>query len=232
MLHEPACLIDFSFYDYHHAGSQAFVVGFGQIGEVDSDRDSLAYFHEVTGRIVGRNERVFGTGGSRDGRDASLELMSVKSIYRNGYLLAYIQVFDLGLLVVGNHPLLGVGYDVGESLSGRNILPVLDGTASEFAVARSHDYGVGEVEAGHLECGAGSFDSSLGALAAGRYLVHARYGSLLLAYQSGQFFLGSLVFGLDLLQLYRCCGIAFKQVLVAGAVFLEFGQAYLNLGNR
>ena len=32
MLHEPACLIDFSFYDYHHAGSQAFVVGFGQIG--------------------------------------------------------------------------------------------------------------------------------------------------------------------------------------------------------
>ena len=79
------------------------------MGEVDAYRYALLYLHEVSGRIIGRHQRIFGSGGSGNGGNLSRELLFTDSIYGDCYLLPYAQFFYLRLFIVGYNPLLCVG---------------------------------------------------------------------------------------------------------------------------
>ena len=67
------------------------------MGEVDAYRYALLYLHEVSGRIIGRHQRIFGSGGSGNGGNLSRELLFTDSIYGDCYLLPYAQFFYLRL---------------------------------------------------------------------------------------------------------------------------------------
>ena len=138
----------------------------------------------------------------------------------------------MSFFVIGNHPLLCVGDDVGDSGSCVDVLTFLDGASSKLAVAWCNHHGVRQVELSHFEGGLGALDGCLGVAAACLHLVHARQGSLLLTLNRLQLLAGGAQLGLNLLELYRSGSLAFNKVFIAYFVLLEFCKTNLNFANR
>src|SRR5574344_2185420 len=119
-----------------------------------------------------------------------------------------MDILDLSLLVVGNHPLLGVWHDVGDGLACIDQLTLFEGTSAELAVAWCCHYAVREVELCHLQCCCHAFDGCLCVGLACLHLMHARQCSFLLLFHGIELTLGSSIFCLILFELDRCSGIA------------------------
>ena len=79
---------------HHHAGTEQIHVFGRNVNQVDAHRDALLYLDEVAGRVIGRDEGVFGAGRFGDRRHGAVENAVVYSIYFDAYFLADVDMAD------------------------------------------------------------------------------------------------------------------------------------------
>src|SRR5690606_4901928 len=185
-----SCSISVQVHVYQYVLSRSHFLDESQVIvclKIDPDRDSLNYFHKISGGIIGRQKRLGSAGCRRKGRDGALQCGVRKCVHFNGYSLSDLHVGKLGFLEVGHHPLFVKGNNGKERLTGVKKLTRLEIDFAYLTVNSGRYDRVGEVQPGCFHLGFPLFDSGFchrrlatiyGFLPA--YGVHLPYGSLLL----------------------------------------------------
>src|ERR1700730_5712560 len=135
-----------------HAGTQP-VEEAVRVVDRNFNGNSLNHLGEISGRIVGRQERELRAGARRKREHMAVQPVTRERIHGDLRRLADGHVRQLGFLVVRDHPDVRQRNERGDLPSDPHVLTRFDLTLTDHAVLRGENARVTEVDVGELETG-------------------------------------------------------------------------------
>src|SRR5579859_3054502 len=145
--------VGFDFYENAESWIQngRFVFRRKNFPDADPERQSLCVLDKITGGVVRWEKREFGSCGSHERFDVTLQGEVRVGVYIYLNFLALVEVSELGFFEIGGYPDMAGIDDCAKCLFCRNILSLVYGSPGDDAIAGCDDIGMAQFLMGYVE---------------------------------------------------------------------------------